>query len=109
MAQSSESDSEIYLEDPEYDFYNLEVTVAITEAEGEDIEDEFKDALSEIHGEKLFPCAKCDKVCKSKGGLTRHTNAKHRDNYQADIARIRSFLPQYSYVNCGVNKVPNCS
>lgn len=79
MAQSSESEPEIYLEDPEYDFYNLEVTVAITEAEGEDIEDEFNDALTEIHGEKSFPCVKCEKVCKSKGGLTRHINAKHKE------------------------------
>ena len=79
MAQSSESESEIYLEDAEYDFDNLDVTIAVTEAEGEDIEEEFNDALSEIHGEKSFPCAKCEKVCKSKGGLTRHTNAKHNE------------------------------
>ena len=79
MAQSSESESEIYLEDAEYDFDNLDVTIAVTEAEGEDIEEEFNDALSEIHGEKSFSCAKCGKVCKSKGGLTRHTNAKHNE------------------------------
>ena len=79
MAQSSESESEIYLEDADYDFDNLDVTIAVTEAEGEDIEEDFNDALSEIHGEKSFPCAKCGKVCKSKGGLTRHTNAKHNE------------------------------
>jgi hypothetical protein len=28
--------------------------VAVTQAEWEDIEDEFNDALSEIHGEKSF-------------------------------------------------------
>ena len=66
MAQSSESESEIYLEDAEYDFDNLDVTIAVTEAEGEDIEEEFNDALSEIHGEKSFPCAKCEKVCKAR-------------------------------------------
>ena len=69
MAQSSESESEIYLEDAEYDFDNLDITIAVTEAEGEDIEEEFNDALSKIHGEKLFPCAKCEKVCKSKVSL----------------------------------------
>ena len=37
MAQSSESESEIYLEDAEYDFDNLDVTIAFTKAEGEDI------------------------------------------------------------------------
>ena len=79
MAQSSESESEICLEDAEYDFDNLDVTIAVTEAEGEDIKQEFNDALSKIHGEKSFPCAKCEEVCKLKDGLTRHTNAKHNE------------------------------
>ena len=54
MNRSSQSESEIYLEDSENEDYNLEVTVAVTQAEWEDIEDEFNDALSEIHGEKSF-------------------------------------------------------
>jgi len=58
---------------------SMEVTVAITETEGDEIEEEFTDALSEIHGQKSFPCSECDKVCKSKGGLTRHINSKHSD------------------------------
>ena len=45
----------------------------------DEIEEEFTDALSEIHGEKSFPCSECDKVCKSKSGLTRHVNSKHID------------------------------
>ena len=94
MAQSSESESEIYLEDAEYDFDNLDVTIAVTEAEGEDIEEEFNNALSEIHSEKSFPCAKCEKVCKSKGGLTRHTNAKHNEiTAEQESLELNLFCP----------------
>ena len=78
MEVTSESDCEIFSEDSE-DEYNLQVTVAVTENEGDEIEEEFTDALSEIHGEKSFPCSECGKVCKSKGGLTRHINSKHSD------------------------------
>ena len=33
--------------------------------------------MTEIEGKKSFECEKCGKICKSKGGLTRHTNSKH--------------------------------
>ena len=79
MDISSESESEIYLEDSESEDYNLEVAVAVAQVEGNEIEEQFTDALNEIHGEKSFPCPNCDKVCKSKGGLTRHTNSKHSE------------------------------
>ena len=59
------------------DEYQLFLTVAVTEVEGEKIENELNDALVEIEGMKSFACSQCEKVCKSKGGLTRHTNAKH--------------------------------
>ena len=55
MEVTSESDCEIFSEDSE-DEYNLQVTIAVTENEGDEIEEEFTDALSEIHGEKSFPC-----------------------------------------------------
>ena len=59
------------------DLYNIEVSVAIIETETDEGNSEFSDALSEIDGEKFFQCSLCDKVCKSKSGLTRHTNSKH--------------------------------
>ena len=65
MDISSESESEIYLEDSESEDYNLEVAVAVAQVEGNEIEEQFTDAL--------------DEVCKSKGGLTRHTNSKHSE------------------------------
>ena len=61
------------------DSFNFEVSVAITEAETDEMTSEFSDALKEIDGEKSFPCSLCDKVCKSKGGLTRHTNSRHSE------------------------------
>ena len=79
MANSSESDLDIPLEEYEDESYNLEVSIAVTEAKGEEIEDVFNDALSEIRGKKSFPCSKCKKVCKSKGGISRHTNSKHSE------------------------------
>ena len=57
--------------------YNFNISIAVTETETDEVDAEFIDALIEIEGKKSFPCAKCDKVCKSKGGLTRHTNSKH--------------------------------
>ena len=64
-------------EDSETDLYLLDVSVTIAEMEGEEIEEEFDDALVEIAGVKSFPCEQCGKVCRSKGGLTRHFNSKH--------------------------------
>ena len=52
MNRASESESEIYLEDSENEDYNLEVNVAVTQTEGEDLVDEFNDALSEMHAHR---------------------------------------------------------
>lgn len=65
--------------DESKDVFNLNLSLAILEAETDEIDAEFLDALVEIEGEKSFPCPNCDKICKSKGGLTKHTNAKHRE------------------------------
>lgn len=79
-------------EDPSAGFsdeYQLYLTIDITEIEGEETENEFDDALIEIEGMKSFPCSQCEKVCKSKGGLTRHTNAKHNT-----LASAQNSLPE---------------
>lgn len=60
------------------DLYHLDFTVALTETESGEVDSEFIDALTEIEGKKSFPCSVCDKICKSKGGLTKHTNSRHR-------------------------------
>ena len=71
--------------DIEGDAYYMNVTVDFTMAETDntEVEQEFIDALVEIEGQKAFPCTQCNKICKSKGGLTRHTNSKHRDESQS--------------------------
>ena len=35
------------------------------------------DAVNEIEIRQQHPCPNCEKICKSKGGLTRHIRAKH--------------------------------
>ena len=57
--------------------FNFETAMAFLEEDEGDIETDFVEALSEIRGENQFPCDSCDKVCKSKGGLTRHVNFRH--------------------------------
>ena len=41
------------------------------------MEEEFDDALVETDGVKCNPCDECEKVGKSKGGLTRRFHSKH--------------------------------
>ena len=59
------------------DSYNLFIAVAVTETETDEVNEELSEAVVEIEGKKTFDCKQCGKVCKSKGGLTRHTNSKH--------------------------------
>ena len=63
------------------DLYNFDVSVALTEIQSDEIDTEFAEAVAEIDGERVFPC-RCKKVCKSKGGLTRHTRSRHPDDKQ---------------------------
>ena len=64
------------------DLYNFDVSVALTEIQSDEIDTEFAGAVAEIDGERVFPCSQCDKVCKSKGGLTTHTRSRHPDDKQ---------------------------
>jgi hypothetical protein len=41
-------------------------------------------------GTKSFQCNKCTKVCKSKGGLTRHRRSKHPDGDEATSTKVTS-------------------
>ena len=59
--------------------YNMNITIDIVETDYQEVENEFVDSIVEIEGSKAFPCSKCGKICKSKGGLTKHTNSKHGD------------------------------
>ena len=81
------SEPEIVAEDVEFEMpsdsidhisYNLDVSVAVVDKESDEVDAEFVEAMTEIEGKKSFPCPHCPKICKSKGGLTKHTNSKHR-------------------------------
>ena len=70
------------------DFYSFDVSVALTEIQSDEVDAEFAEAIQEIDGERVFPCSQCEKVCKSKGGLTRHTRSKHPDNKQEKTCAV---------------------
>lgn len=74
----TEEDLENIGEESNEDF-NLNVSLAILDTETDELDAEFLEAVTEIEGKKSFPCSYCTKVCKSKGGLTKHTNSKHRE------------------------------
>ena len=70
------------------DFYAGENLEAILAAIDEDILDKDGEFNAEINSLRVnieevpsqsgFKCDTCEKVCKSKQGLSRHQNAKHR-------------------------------
>ncbi len=45
-----------------------------------------------MEGTKSFPCDQCAKICKSKGGLTRHRRSKHEE--QEATASSKSTKPK---------------
>ena len=77
------------------DAFNFDVLLAILDTETDEVEAEFLEALTEIAGKKWFPCASCTKVCKSKGGLTRHINSKHRE--AAATSQSSNFAPENNF------------
>jgi hypothetical protein len=81
------------------DLYHMNISVDLanrdlTEADVTEVDQEFIDALVEIEGQKEFPCTKCGKICKSKGGLTRHSNSKHRGESVDSGSRVNTGLCQ---------------
>ena len=59
-----------------------------------ELDDCVKDRVEECTLTKNFPCGLCTKVCKSKGGLTLHTRAKHGEK----TATLKSISPMTSKV-----------
>ncbi|CAB3988360.1 Serologically defined colon cancer antigen 8-like, partial [Paramuricea clavata] len=82
------------------DAFYLNLSVAVVEAESDEIDAEFVEAVTEIEGKKSFPCPKCTKICKSKGSLTRHTNSKHRENdSSSSISEQETHLSEENFVS----------
>ena len=80
-------DSELDIEDECFvdDVYKLNISVFVAETDTPETADAFNDAMLEMEGKKSFHCDVCSKVCKSKGGLTRHHNSKHAGDTSAKI------------------------
>ena len=57
--------------------FNFDIALSVIAGDDQTMEEEIAEALCEISGEKYFPRNSYEKVCKPKGGLTRHVNAKH--------------------------------
>lgn len=62
------------------DAFHMNIAIDIIENDDQLVENEFIDALNEIDGLTVYPCDMCEKICKSKGGLTKHKNSKHVDD-----------------------------
>ena len=56
------------------DAFYMNVAIDLIENDDLLVENEFVDALNEIDCLVVYPCNMCEKICKSKGGLTRHKN-----------------------------------
>ena len=65
--------------------FHFDIAMAVMDEDEEAIENVFVEAVTEIVGEKTFPCENCDKISKSNAGLTRHVNAKHGNKANASI------------------------
>jgi hypothetical protein len=53
--------------------------VHVVDTKSDEIDAEFREAMAKIEVKKSFSCPQWAKICKSKGGLTKHTNLKHLD------------------------------
>ena len=80
-------------DDDSDDSFNLLFSDLVTEIETNKIDNEFDEAMTGIEGKKSFECEKSGKICKSKGGLTKHTNSKHAEPKTADAT-----------INCNLDK-----
>ena len=75
------------------DSYNFELCVSVTETETDEVNAEFSVAIAEIDGLKSFPCSQCEKICKSKGGLTRQIRNTATVNSVKMVKLLSKVLP----------------
>ena len=71
-------------DDKELLLFHFHIAMAVMDEDEEAIENVFVEAVTEIVGEKTFPCGNCD----TKAGLTRHVNAKHSSKANANIPSL---------------------
>ncbi|CAB4043282.1 PREDICTED: uncharacterized protein LOC107328053 isoform X2, partial [Paramuricea clavata] len=56
---------------------DFEQTLAMLDMDVEEVMIEVENSHEEVEGNKQFPCEFCEKICKSKGGRTKHQRSKH--------------------------------
>ncbi|CAB4003820.1 Serologically defined colon cancer antigen 8-like [Paramuricea clavata] len=78
----SEQDKSSFQHNERFHEYNINIAVDIVDTDYQEVENKFADSIVEIEGAKVFPCSNCSKICKSKGGLMKHTNSKHGDPHK---------------------------
>ena len=59
--------------------FNFDIALSVVEGREDTMEEGIADAIREISGAKSSPCNSCEMICRSKGGLARHINAKHKN------------------------------
>ena len=59
------------------DAFHMDIAIDLIENDNLLVENQFEDAVNEIDGLVVYPCNMYEKICKSKGGLTKHKNSKH--------------------------------
>jgi uncharacterized C2H2 Zn-finger protein len=96
--------------------FHFEITMAVMDEDEEAVENVFVEAATEIVGEKMFPCENCEKICKSKAGLTRHVNAKHgskatananipslkKDELMSIVNKVKAKITKEGYWDTGI-------
>ena len=78
----------------------LTILISVLETDTSEADNGFKDALFEMEGKKTFECNICAKVCKSKGGLTRHQNSKRNKTAQSHEKNILGLVFDQRAVDC---------
>ena len=78
-SESSSSSEELTMLFDEGAFH-MNIAIDIVENDDLSVENEFINALNETGGLMVYPCNMCNKICKSKGGLTKHKKSKHVDD-----------------------------
>ena len=79
-----------------FDEFHFAVAMFVVEEDEKAVELEFENAVSVMAGEKEFPCVNCDKICKSKAGLTRHVNAKHGEKAHGEKEALSSSIASFT-------------
>lgn len=87
------------------DAFHMNIAIDIIENDDVLEENELIEALNEIDGTMAYPCNMCEKICKSKGGLTKHKNSKHVDDVAGTTGQSNTTAIDKDTMNSIVNTI----